>query len=111
MHAHADAEGNNIHMYVCHRMKVMYLRGHNASVFSVSFAADSKTIATVSRDGYLKLWSIDVRYEVSEDPKLLASFVPEGPHNLERVALSPDGKVGEERERKQSTYTEEKVEG
>eukprot|EP00188_Purpureofilum_apyrenoidigerum_P005277 Plantae.Rhodophyta-Purpureofilum_apyrenoidigerum.ctg674.p1 GENE.Plantae.Rhodophyta-Purpureofilum_apyrenoidigerum.ctg674~~Plantae.Rhodophyta-Purpureofilum_apyrenoidigerum.ctg674.p1 ORF type:complete len:411 (-),score=58.13 Plantae.Rhodophyta-Purpureofilum_apyrenoidigerum.ctg674:1081-2313(-) len=73
--------------------KVMDLRGHNAAVHSVSFSTDNKTVASVSRDGTLKLWNIDVRYHVNEDPKILLSIPLDGPQRLEKVALSPDGKV------------------
>mmetsp|Transcript_12576 Transcript_12576/g.38446 ORF Transcript_12576/g.38446 Transcript_12576/m.38446 type:complete len:414 (+) Transcript_12576:67-1308(+) len=73
--------------------KVMDLRGHNAAVHSISFSGDSKTVASVSRDGTVKLWNIDVRYHLNEDPKILSSKTPEGPQRLEKVALSPDGKV------------------
>eukprot|EP00731_Ephydatia_muelleri_P023093 Em0015g676a len=70
----------------------MQLKGHQASVLSVSFSSDSQRMASVSKDGSLKIWDINVRYKQREDPKQLrtASLPEQGPSI---VAISPDGRV------------------
>jgi WD40 repeat protein len=37
----------------------------------VSFSPDSKRVVSASEDGTLRVWNIDVRYHMSEDPKVL----------------------------------------
>lgn len=71
----------------------MDLQGHKAAVYSVDFSTDGKMAATVSRDGFLMLWNINVRYREQESCKLVLSIKPEGPARLDRIRLSPDGKV------------------
>mmetsp|Transcript_1847 Transcript_1847/g.6915 ORF Transcript_1847/g.6915 Transcript_1847/m.6915 type:complete len:390 (-) Transcript_1847:782-1951(-) len=73
--------------------KVMDLQGHKAAVYSVDFSTDGKMAATVSRDGFLMLWNINVRYREQESCKLVLSIKPEGPARLDRIRLSPDGKI------------------
>jgi len=68
----------------------MDLKGHRAAVYSVDFSADGKMVATVSRDGFLMIWNINVRYREQESCKLVMSIKPEGPARLDRVRLSPD---------------------
>lgn len=40
-------------------------------VMGVSFSPDSKRVVTASEDGTLRVWNIEVRYHMSEDPKVL----------------------------------------
>ncbi|PAA86145.1 hypothetical protein BOX15_Mlig013570g2 [Macrostomum lignano] len=67
------------------------LKGHNAQVDGLAFSADSTRMATASKDTTWKLWNIDVRYKLGEDPKLLVTgrFRRDG---LCRIALSPDAR-------------------
>lgn len=71
--------------------KAMDLAGHTSSVYSVSFSSDSKRLATASKDGTWKMWDIDVRYTVGEDPKCLFSVPTK--HPLEQIALAPDQRL------------------
>lgn len=52
---------------------VMDLKGHKRGVNAISFAPDCKRVATASVDGTWKMWNIDVRYDMQEDPKVLFS--------------------------------------
>jgi WD40 repeat protein len=52
-------------------VKAMELKGHKSQVLAVSFSPDSRRAVTVSKDGTLRVWNIDVRYHLAEDPKTL----------------------------------------
>ena len=43
---------------------------------AVGFSWDSTKIVTASKDGFLIVWNIDVRYKLSEDPKLIHKVYP-----------------------------------
>ena len=47
----------------------MELKGHKKKVMSVALSPDNRRAVTVSQDGTLRVWNIDVRYGLSEDPK------------------------------------------
>lgn len=49
----------------------MELKGHKKKVMSVALSPDNKRAVTVSQDGTLRVWNIDVRYQMSEDAKTL----------------------------------------
>ena len=49
----------------------MELKGHKKKVMSVALSPDNRRAVTVSQDGTLRVWNIDVRYGMSEDPKTL----------------------------------------
>ncbi len=49
----------------------MELKGHKSQVMCVAFSPDSKRCVTASKDGTLRVWNIDVRYHLEEDPKTL----------------------------------------
>lgn len=51
----------------------MDLKGHKRGVNSISFSPDATRVATASQDGTWRMWRIDVRYELQEDPKMLYS--------------------------------------
>jgi WD40 repeat protein/serine/threonine protein kinase len=59
------------------------IMGHDLnSCVAVTFSPDSRTLATVGRDGYLRLWNVALAQE-------LFAF---GPHNFgDAIAFSPDG--------------------
>jgi WD40 repeat protein len=67
------------------------VNGHSSSVNDLSFASDTKRLATCSKDGTWKMWNIDVRYAQKEDPKIIYSVTVGKP--VEHIALSPDGSV------------------
>jgi WD40 repeat protein len=72
--------------------RAMELKGHSAAVVSLSFNGDSQRMATASKDGTWKFWDTDVRYRLSEDPKLLSTGeIPETGSTA--VALAPDSRV------------------
>ena len=76
---------------------VMLLKGHRGAVQWVAFTQDSKGAVTVSKDKTMKLWNINVRYGVNEDPKVVASVDLSGEMSggqlPTRVAVSPGGVV------------------
>jgi WD40 repeat protein len=72
--------------------RAMELKGHSAAVVSLSFNGDSQRMATASKDGTWKFWNTDVRYRLSEDPKLLTTGeIPETGSTA--VAVAPDSRV------------------
>ena len=56
----------------------MELKGHKKKVMSVALSTDSRKAVTVSQDGTLRVWNIDVRYTFSEDAKTLLTVGVEG---------------------------------
>ncbi|PSC75857.1 Transducin beta 2 [Micractinium conductrix] len=51
----------------------MSLKGHKSKVFCLDFSPDLTKAVTASGDGLLKVWNINVRYHMDEDPKVLLS--------------------------------------
>jgi WD40 repeat protein len=47
----------------------MELKGHKSQVMCAAISADNKRAVTASKDGMLRVWDINVRYELEEDPK------------------------------------------
>jgi eukaryotic-like serine/threonine-protein kinase len=64
------------------------LRGHGSEVRSVAFSPDSKTLASGSQTGAIRLWEITPAGMASELCKVLAHE-----NGVESVAFSPDGKT------------------
>mmetsp|Transcript_5000 Transcript_5000/g.10801 ORF Transcript_5000/g.10801 Transcript_5000/m.10801 type:complete len:454 (+) Transcript_5000:147-1508(+) len=75
--------------------KAMELKGHKGQVMSVAFSPDNKRAVTVSKDNTLRVWNIDVRYHLSEDPKtLLVIAMPLAPGKCyQRLAFGPTGVI------------------
>lgn len=80
-------------------VKVMQLKGHKSAVTWLCFTPNSEQVITASKDGTLKLWNINVRYQMDEDPKILKGF-PIPLHDssgatlqYDRLSISPDGKI------------------
>ncbi|KAI3957120.1 hypothetical protein MKW92_048970 [Papaver armeniacum] len=78
---------------------VMQLKGHKSAVTWLCFSPNSEQIITASKDGTIRIWNINVRYHLSEDPKTLKVF-PIPLHDskgetlhYDRLSISPDGKV------------------
>nr|XP_043620738.1 transducin beta-like protein 2 [Erigeron canadensis] len=79
--------------------KVMQLKGHKSAVTWLSFTPNSEQIITASKDGSIRVWNINVRYHLDEDPKTLKVF-PIPLHDAkgttlhyDRLSVSPDGKI------------------
>ncbi|GAX85174.1 hypothetical protein CEUSTIGMA_g12592.t1 [Chlamydomonas eustigma] len=74
-------------------VKAMDLKGHKKKVMSVALSPDGKRAVTVSQDGTLRVWNIDVRYSFSEDPKtLLTIAIPlAGGRCYQHLAYGPTG--------------------
>lgn len=72
--------------------KVMVLAGPRSSVFDVAFDQHDRA-AAISKDGFFYLWTVDVRYQLSEDPRLLSRA--EVSKEARHVALHPTEDVGE----------------
>lgn len=85
--------------------KVMQLKGHKSAVTWLSFMWDSQRIVTASKEGTIKIWNINVRYHLDEDPKCLHTFqIPElpgtvvtkkvkGPPHYDQIAISPNNSI------------------
>ncbi|KAJ1414890.1 WD40/YVTN repeat-like-containing domain superfamily [Sesbania bispinosa] len=79
--------------------KVMQLKGHKSAVTWLCFTPNSEQIITASKDGSLRVWNINVRYHLDEDPKTLKVF-PIPLHDstgttlhYDHLSISPDGKI------------------
>ena len=55
--------------------KVMDLRGHKSKVMTVAFSMDATKAVSVSEDGIMKIWNVDVQYNMREDPKCIVSVL------------------------------------
>lgn len=75
--------------------KVMDLKGHKSQVCCVAFSHDSKKVVTASKDGTLRVWNIDVRFALEEDPKTLKVVAIPLPNGkcYERLAFGPNGMI------------------
>ncbi|XVF79888.1 hypothetical protein PTKIN_Ptkin15bG0026700 [Pterospermum kingtungense] len=79
--------------------KVMQLKGHKSAVTWLCFSPNSEQIITASKDGSIRIWNINVRYHLDEDPKTLKVFpIPLHDSNgsalhCDRISLSPDGRI------------------
>ncbi|KAL6125980.1 hypothetical protein ACLB2K_074031 [Fragaria x ananassa] len=76
--------------------KAMQLKGHKSAVTWLCFTPDSEQIITASKDGSIRIWNINVRYHMDEDPKTLKVFpipLSGGSPHYDRLSLSPDGKI------------------
>ncbi|KAI9079852.1 hypothetical protein K1719_038098 [Acacia pycnantha] len=79
--------------------KAMQLKGHKSAVTWLCFTPNSEQIITASKDGTIRIWNINVRYHLDEDPKTLKVFpIPLHdstgvvlPYN--RLSISPDGRI------------------
>uniref|UniRef100_A0A2P2IQ75 Uncharacterized protein MANES_05G045300 n=1 Tax=Rhizophora mucronata TaxID=61149 RepID=A0A2P2IQ75_RHIMU len=80
-------------------LKVMQLKGHKSAVTWLCFSPDSEKIITTSKDGSIRIWNINVRYHMDEDPKTLKIFpIPLHDSNgavmhYDRLSLSPEGRI------------------
>ncbi|CAN8308998.1 unnamed protein product [Cochlearia groenlandica] len=79
--------------------RIMQLKGHKSAVTWLCFSPNSDKIITASKDGTLRLWNINVRYHLDEDPKTLKVFpIPlcdsgGNPLHYDRLSLCPEGKI------------------
>jgi len=75
----------------------MDLKGHKRGLYDLSFNEMSNLILTSSKDGKIRIYNIDVRYKVKEDPKLLETYeAPEVDHcsiHSTNIALSQGDKI------------------
>ncbi|XP_031374004.1 transducin beta-like protein 2 [Punica granatum] len=79
--------------------RVMQLKGHKSAVTWLCFSPNSEQIITASKDGAIRIWNINVRYHLDEDPKTLKVF-PIPLHDsagttvhYDCLSLSPDGRI------------------
>lgn len=79
--------------------KAMQLKGHKSAVTWLCFTPNSEQIITASKDDSIRIWNINVRYHLDEDPKTLKMFsIPlhdSGGATLhyDRLSISPDGGI------------------
>ncbi|KAG6403268.1 hypothetical protein SASPL_135485 [Salvia splendens] len=80
-------------------LKAMQLKGHKSAVTWLCFCPNSEQIITASKDGTIRIWNINVRYHMDEDPKTLKVLpIPLHDENdttlhYDLLSLSPDGKI------------------
>ncbi|CEG39489.1 WD40 repeat protein [Plasmopara halstedii] len=77
--------------------KIMTLHGHRTGVVDLAFNGSDTLpvdrVVTISKDASLRVWDINVRYTVQEDPKVLSSFnVSEG-EAFQATDFAPNGKM------------------
>ncbi|CAI5744648.1 unnamed protein product [Peronospora destructor] len=77
--------------------KIMTLQEHRTGVVDLAFDGSDvlpvKRLVTISKDASVRLWNINVRYTVQEDPKVLTAFTARGEKLYEAVDFSPCGKM------------------
>ncbi|TYZ57011.1 hypothetical protein PybrP1_003277 [[Pythium] brassicae (nom. inval.)] len=77
--------------------KIMTLQGHRTGVLDLAFngsdTAPVTRMLTVCKDASVRLWDINVRYVVSEDPKMLTTFNASELKPYQSVDLSPNAKL------------------
>ncbi|XP_032242349.2 transducin beta-like protein 2 isoform X5 [Nematostella vectensis] len=87
--------------------RAMELKGHTAGIYHFSFSADSKRMATVSKDSTWRVWDIDesnepvclvsvVEYTKQQDPALLMTGIYDASCNMYDnmlISISPDAYV------------------
>lgn len=79
--------------------KVMQLKGHKSAVTWLCFTPNSEQIITASKDGSIRIWNINVRYHLDEDPKTLKVFpipltdISGTAFHYDHLSISPDGKI------------------
>jgi len=69
-------------------------QGHKSAVNALAYSWDSTRVVTTSKDGFTIVWRIDVRYQLSEDPKIVHK-IPcrhQGGHYTQ-LAVSPKGVI------------------
>jgi len=54
--------------------RAMDLVGHKSTVYCVAFSHDNARLVTTSKDGTCKVWKIDVRYSLGEDPECILTL-------------------------------------
>ncbi|KAG7392298.1 Transducin beta-like protein 2 [Phytophthora pseudosyringae] len=77
--------------------KIMTLQGHRTGVMDLAFdgsdALPVNRVVTISKDASVRLWDINVRYTVQEDPKVMSSFTATGDQPFQAVDFAPNGKM------------------
>ncbi|KAL4155124.1 hypothetical protein PRNP1_007237 [Phytophthora ramorum] len=77
--------------------KIMTLQGHRTGVMDLAFdgsdALPVNRVVTISKDASVRLWDINVRYTVQEDPKVLSSFTASDEEPFQAVDFAPNGKI------------------
>lgn len=75
--------------------KAMDLKGHKRKVTAIDFSPDGSKAVTVSEDGTLRIWNINVRYNMQEDPKQLSVVGSPSPasHVISRLAWGRSGHI------------------
>ncbi|KAG6615182.1 WD40 repeat protein [Phytophthora cinnamomi] len=77
--------------------KIMTLQGHRTGVMDLAFDGSDKLpvnrVVTISKDASIRLWDINVRYTVQEDPKVMSSFSATGDQPFQAVDFAPNGKM------------------
>ena len=81
----AIVRSNSTHEYQ-RFIKAMSLSGVRSSVYDVSFDQHDR-VAVVGKEGSLFMWNVGVRYEVQEDPHLLARMELKKGYN--RITMHP----------------------
>lgn len=59
-------------------VKAMELKGHRSGVLALAFNPSTTRAVTASKDGSLRVWRIDVRYQQQEDPKCIVNAQLDG---------------------------------
>eukprot|EP01064_Diplonema_japonicum_P004221 TRINITY_DN12762_c0_g1_i1.p1 TRINITY_DN12762_c0_g1~~TRINITY_DN12762_c0_g1_i1.p1 ORF type:complete len:539 (+),score=83.03 TRINITY_DN12762_c0_g1_i1:49-1665(+) len=72
---------------------VMTLTGHKLNTTCVGFSQDGSRAASCSKDGGVRVWNINVRWHLREEPKLLQAFEDTDYTYFTHAAFSPNNKI------------------
>ncbi|KAE8685092.1 ATP-dependent DNA helicase 2 subunit KU80-like [Hibiscus syriacus] len=92
---HKENTGQRIHFTIYKVFSLLFM----SAVTWLCFSPNSEQIITASKDGSIRIWNINVRYHLDEDPKTLKVFqIPlhdssGSALHYDRLSLSPDGKI------------------
>jgi len=68
--------------------RALELKGHKRGINYLGFSKDGTHVATASKDGSWRLWRVNVRYNIGEDP--VCELVVQTQHaNVDRIAFNP----------------------
>ncbi|KAJ9459294.1 hypothetical protein DIPPA_29887 [Diplonema papillatum] len=71
----------------------MTLTGHKLGTTCIGFSPDNTHAVSCSEDGGIRVWNINVRWHLQEDPKLIHSFEDTDYNYFTHAAISPNNKI------------------
>eukprot|EP01132_Coremiostelium_polycephalum_P009037 gene9037-11069_t len=72
--------------------RVMSLSGYKSSIHSLSFTSDGLSVVTGGKEGGIKLWSLNVKYNLDVDPECIYS-IQTTLGVVDFISISPDSTI------------------